>query len=216
MAVRRVRKDDILEVMKSTPTEESHEDEPTYTDENLNEVFMSVLEHLQIDEKSKLKFLKNETRERKLHIIQTHLALQSKGTGVLESGEKEIALLNSLVVDTPDLVTMVQIREILETGSIVALETFLHSGGIIKYEKIVKHRISVASHSIMSILDAAILYEVVRTYKILVNNTEGMRAFVNTNGLISRMTQCIRFEWKPLALEVIIIYINKFYNYSDI
>lgn len=196
----RTKRENLMAAMASVTPESV--DGSMYSDKNLDEMFLSVLEQLHVDSDSKARSLKYESREKKWQIIQTHMALQSDGSVVLAAGEKQIAFLNSIVVDNPDIRTIIQIKEILHDGNLIAYNTFIQARGIKIFEKCIEKRLKVINASTMSLLDASILLEIIKCFKLVINTSEGMMEFTSTFGLIEKVTQCIRFECKPLVIEV--------------
>ena len=91
------------------------------------------------------------------------------------------------------------------------MNNFFDAGGASVLVKCIDDRIARVP---MTNLDAALLYEIMACIKTIMNNAVGMEGMIEHSNAIERIAETLRFEWKPLALQVLEILSVSCY-YSD-
>ncbi len=91
------------------------------------------------------------------------------------------------------------------------MNSFFDAGGASVLVKCIDDRIARVP---MTNLDAALLYEIMACIKTIMNNAVGMEGIIEHSNAIERIAETLRFEWKPLAMQVLEILSVSCY-YSD-
>lgn len=117
-------------------------------------------------------------------------------------GPTDVALLDTLkeVNKRPDIQQLLKLKSRIGTGNKKWVESFIAAQGI---PTLLNAMDKILCEVPIGELDASILYEMVSCSKIIMNNGVTLIKFIETSGAIRIITQCLIFEWKPLALLVL-------------
>jgi hypothetical protein len=138
--------------------------------EEETEKFESLLYNLAIPEKNKVT-MRRQPKEKKLKLIETYKDIGLRNIGK-KWGEKENDLLKQIMVQkVPDQQLLIQLRSILSTANRLMLTAFVEASGVSVLVKCVNSRLLKNS---LNELDKAILYELILSFKCIMNNDIGI------------------------------------------
>jgi hypothetical protein len=170
-----------------------------YSVDEIEATYAQILENLLFPPHVRDQLIATQTIEKKLQMIQMHKDTL-KDKSISEFGEKQINLMNNIrAARTPDIEKVISLRSMLSTSNREFLQAFIDAKGIVLLIKLVNDRLCKIP---MTELDAAILYESLLCFKMIMNNGLGMNAVVNTPRAIEHVCKSLKFEWKAISLVV--------------
>jgi hypothetical protein len=169
---------------------------PNLIDEELEEQYAQVLDHLLFPQNVKAELIKTQTDEKKRQMVEMHRSAIAKD--VLGSwGEKESTILSTLLKQkVPDMKLISHLKTVLTTANKSVLSSFISESGIFVLITCINSRLA-KTH--LTDADAAILYEIVSCFKVTMNNETGMEAVLDMDDGICSISRCLLFEWPVLS-----------------
>jgi Diaphanous GTPase-binding Domain len=170
------------------------------SDEELESLYASVLDHLLFPVAVKTELIKSQSKEKKRQMVLMHRSAIEKDK-LTAWGEKENLILSNLMkTRMPDLKQLNHIKTVLTTANKAVLSSFIDSSGIIVFVKCINDRVARIN---ITELDAVVLYELVSCLKVTMNNEIGMLAVLETPDALGALARCLIFEWKALSTIVL-------------
>lgn len=183
--------------------------EPMPSPADLDILYSAVLDHLLFPPHVKEQLQSTQTAEKKWQTCLLHKNVIEDVTLRQNStfGERDRQLLNTIRRSKrPDIKSLVTLKTMLSTANQPFMSAFMEAGGDNVLVKCVEDRLV---HIPMTPLDATLLYEIISCLKSLINNVSGMgmlndeRYEASVSAILHRVAESLRFEWKPLALQVL-------------
>lgn len=122
----------------------------------------------------------------------------NKKVNIRQWGERDFKILQKLQQSQQgDLSSLTLLKVSLTTASKdYLLSFFLNQGPQILMTVMLK----LVNHAVISVLDAATLYECCLCWKLIMNNAVGMQKALQSTGALDVIAMCVLFQHKPLAL----------------
>ena len=182
--------------------------------EELDRIYSSVLDQLLFPPHVKEQLLSSQPPEKKWQQVLLHKTTteNKEDMKTLSWSDKDRKLLSDIRKSKqPDIKSLLLLKTILSTANREYMNNFFDAGGCNVLVKCIDDRIARVP---MTNLDAALLYEIMACIKTIMNNTVGMEGVIEHSNAIERIAETLRFEWKPLAMQVLEILSVSCY-YSD-
>lgn len=187
-------------------------DAPMPAADVVERMYSDVLDETLTPPEIKQRLVELQSLENKWKFIQVHKPLVVSGKGPAW-GERENSLLKSLdTAKNPDMQSILQMKVWISSATREVMSAFLDRGGVRVILKLILQRVNKKP---LDEIDAVILYELLLCCKLLMNNSVGMKGFLDVSGAIDTIALCLRFEYKLLALMVrlfLLCTINLIYN----
>jgi hypothetical protein len=174
------------------------EEEETQSKATIEKLYAELLDETLTPPEVKQRLIESTTIEQKERYVSIH---KNQGkSNIWES--KDSKLIESLKASKyPDIELLLDLRIRLTTASKDYVHEFIKHHGISTVLEVIANR---ASRRDMDEFDAAAIYEVLLSCKLVMNSSVGMKSFINDhNNSIDVIARCIDFEFKPLALLVL-------------
>ena len=172
-------------------------------EEEIESMYSLVLDHLLFSPSLRDQLMKSESLEKKWQMAKMHQKIFESGTEscvqLLWSG-KDSKMLKSLFNEKVlDIKKLLELKSLLSTANKEWMIEFLKNDGILLIFDSVEFLLSRVP---MSELDAALLFELIACCKVVMNNGLGMDATLEMPRSLDLIALSLRFEWKPIALQV--------------
>lgn len=184
------------------PEDATSADDSKLSDEEIDVLYSDVLDSLLFPPHVKEQLLATQTRDKKsqtIHLQKSLLHDMNLSKTALWGVEQQELLETIKNSKTPEIQLFIQLRSSLSTANRDFMRHFFESGGLIVLMKCVDER---ASKPNKNDHDAAMLYEIMCCFKMIMNNAAGLENFITQEGSIECTARALLFDWKPLALQV--------------
>lgn len=173
------------------------------SDDKVEEMFESVLDHLLTAPPIKKQLKDSQSIEKKWMTVTMHKQLfegQINAKSV-EWGEKDVSLLASIEKSkTPDINSLTRLKISLSSANRGFMEAFLAAGGVSVILKALEVHLA---RQQATELDIAIMFELMTCCKAIMNNAVGMEGLLSVDGAVNVIARCLRFDFKAFALLVL-------------
>jgi len=166
--------------------------------ETIDSLFSSVLELLLYPPSLKEQMIATESVERKWEMIKVHKQIFEKDSEIKLSREDNISkILQSFKRGRfPDIKKILSLKSILCVDPTVKIKEFLQNDGLHILFSFLNNDLI---RAFTSELDAAVIYEVLSSIKIVMNSKVGMDSVLEINDSFDSIAYCLKFEWKALS-----------------
>lgn len=175
------------------------EDDP----DRINELFGEVLDYQLTPAHVKERMMQTESLEKKLQMIKMYQNFSGSHVAATPWTERVATILASIQKSkTPDIHTIIRLKAILTSANRENMESFIEQGGVSVLVRAIENRLRKRP---FTELDTAVLYEILGCCKHVMNNAIGMKGFSEVPGAIEVLALCLKFEFKPFALQVRVV-----------
>lgn len=177
---------------------------PMPPDTEVNQMYRAMLVETLTPPTVRERLIATQTLEQKWRFVQLHKTHADNTPKVW--GDKETALLRTIEASkSPDIQSLLNLKVFLTSASKEFMVGFLENGGVAVLTRVILQRVNSRN---FGVIDAAILYETLLCYKLIMNNSVGMRGVLDSEGSMDAIALCLKFDYKHLSLLVMIVFCN--------